>query len=282
MTIGSSQTPVLELRSVSKRFAGVHALTDISFDIKAGEVLCVLGDNGAGKSTLIKILSGVYTPTEGELMLDGAPTRLESPRDAIAAGIATVFQDVGLMPMMNVARNFFLGVEPRKGLGPLPPWGPFKRIDMKRAGAIAIKEIQALGITRVQDGRQLVGTLSGGEKQAMAIGRAMYLGARVLILDEPTSALGVKQSELVLKLIYAARQRGVSVVFVTHNVQHAMAVGDRYVVLIHGQVAADFRRGERERGEILDLMAGGKAMAELAFEIEASRNVPIEDGVPVV
>lgn len=257
-----SQGAVLGLAGVSKQFTGVAALKDVSIDVSAGEVLCLLGDNGAGKSTLIKILSGVHRPTRGEVRLDGRRVQFASPRDARAAGIATVHQDVGLLPLMSIARNFFLGAEPTRGAGPL------RRLDHATAQAIALEQIRAFGITRVADAGQLAGTMSGGEKQALAIGRAMYFGARVLILDEPTSALGVKEAEIVLRLIQKAKTTGVGVVFITHNVHHATAVGDRYVVLIRGEVAADFRRGEKSREEILDLMAGGEQFESLAQALE--------------
>jgi simple sugar transport system ATP-binding protein len=254
--------PLLELRGVSKHFAGIAAINEVSFDVTGGEVICLLGDNGAGKSTLIKTMSGVHRPTNGQIYMDGKAVDFGSPREARAAGIATVHQDVGVIPLMSVSRNFFVGAEPTKG----PKF--LKWIDFSKANEIALEEIHALGITRVRDGGQLVGTMSGGEKQALGIGRAMHFGARVLILDEPTSALGVKESEIVLRLIMKAKARGVAVVFITHNVGHAMTVGDRYIVLIHGEVAADFRRGEKSREEILDLMAGGEQLRELAMEIE--------------
>lgn len=259
-------TVSVDVRRVSRHFAGVAALEDVSFSTGSGEVVCLLGDNGAGKSTLLKLLSGVHRPTRGEICMDGRAVEFRSPRDALTEGIATVYQEVGVMPLMSVSRNFFLGAEPTRGVG------PFRRIDHAHSSSIALREIRALGITRVNDGAQLAGTLSGGERQALAIGRAMYLGARVLILDEPTSALGVKESEIVLRLIKAARAKGVAVIFVTHNVHHAMAVGDHFVVLIHGKVAADFKRGERTREEILDLMAGGESLQELATELEDSES----------
>ena len=265
MTTGEAtamtSTPIIELRDVSKAFAGVQALTDVSIQARAGEVLCLLGDNGAGKSTLIKIMSGVHQPTHGAILLDGEPVRLTDPRDARARGIATVHQYGGTIPLMSVARNFFLGTEPTIG------WGPFKLIDITKASRIALKEIHELGITRVRDGEQLVGTLSGGERQALAIARAMYFGARVLILDEPTSALGVKEAGKVLHLIAQARARGVAIVFITHNAHHAMSVGDRFAVLIHGAVAADFKRGEKSREEVLNLMAGGEELEAMEAEL---------------
>ena len=253
----TATTPIIALRNVSKRFPGNDALTDISLEVNVGEVLCLLGDNGAGKSTLIKIVSGVHEPTSGTIEIDGEQVAFADPREARQRGIATVHQEVGAIPLMSVARNFFLGAEPVKRIG------PFKFFDNKTASRVALDEVRALGIRRIKDARQLAGTLSGGERQALMIARAMYFGARVLILDEPTSALGVKESRTLLRFIKNAANRGVAVVFITHNAHHAMAVGDRFAVLIQGRVVADFRRGERTRIELLTLMAGGEELGTL-------------------
>jgi len=255
--------PLLELTDVCKSFGTTDVLTDISLAVHPGEVLCLLGDNGAGKSTLIKILSGFHEPTSGDMAVNGTRVQFKSPRDASGHGIATVHQFGGTFPLMSLGRSFFVGAEPLKG------WGPFRRYDRKFAGGVAVREMQSLGITRVTDGDRLVGGLSGGERQALAIGRAVYFGANVLILDEPTAALGVKEAAHVLRIIMQARQKGIAVILVTHNVTHAMTVGDHFAVLIRGALAADFRKGERTREEITDLMAGGEAMAELEAEIEA-------------
>lgn len=260
----SNAPPILELRNVSKRFGSNYALRNLSFAVSAGEVICLLGDNGAGKSTLIKTLSGVHQPTEGHLLLDGKEIVFADARQALHSGIATVHQEVGAIPLISVGRNFFLGAEPTKGVG------IFRYIDSKKANAEAIRQMSRLGITRVRDGNQLVGTLSGGERQAMSIGRALYFGARVLILDEPTSALGVKQSEIVLRLVKQAKADGLGVVLITHNATHALAVGDKFVVLIHGEIAAEFRRGEKTRDEVLNLMAGGEALESLEERLEGA------------
>ena len=256
----SEATPLIELRNVSKRFAGVEALSNVSISVPPGKVVCLLGDNGAGKSTLIKILSGFHRPTSGTILLGGEEVRFADPRDARARGIATVHQDVGTIPLMSVGRNFFLGAEPKKGRG------VFSRLDTKKANEIALQQIRRFGITRVHDGDQLVGSLSGGERQVLAIGRAMYFGARVLILDEPTSALGVKEAATVLRFTNAAKAQGVGIVFITHNAHHAMSVGDLFTVLIQGKVAASFRRGERSSTELLTLMAGGEEVEDIAGE----------------
>jgi simple sugar transport system ATP-binding protein len=255
--------PLLKLTDVCKSFGTTDVLTDISLEVHPGEVLCLLGDNGAGKSTLIKVLSGFHEPSSGRVEINGAPVTFKSPRDASDRGIATVHQFGGTFPLMSIGRSFFVGAEPTRG------WGPFKRLDTGFAGEVAVREMQGLGITRVTDGDRLVGGLSGGERQALAIGRAVYFGANVLILDEPTAALGVKEAAHVLRIVMQARQKGVAVILVTHNVTHAMTVGDHFAVLIRGSLAADFRKGERTREEITDLMAGGEAMAELEAELEA-------------
>lgn len=263
-------TPILALKNVNKSFGPIEVLNDVSLQVKAGEVLCLLGDNGASKSTLIKIMSGVYLPSSGELLMDGQPIAFKTPRDASDKGIATVHQFGGTFPLMSIGRSFFMGVEPTKG------WGPFKIYDRKKANEIAVKSVRDFGITRIDDGDRLVGGLSGGERQSLAIARAVYFGARVLILDEPTAALGVKQASHVLRIVNEAKKRGLAVIFITHQVMHAMAVGDHFAVLIRGSIAADFKKGERTREEITDLMAGGETMD--ALESEINSNMPSHDG----
>jgi simple sugar transport system ATP-binding protein len=262
MMTPSSAVPILELNKINKSFGPIEVLNDISLQVRAGEVLCLLGDNGAGKSTLIKIMSGVHKPSSGTLLMDGQPIVFGTPRIASEKGIATVHQFGGTFPLMSIARSFFVGVEPTKG------WGPFKIFDRKKANEIAVKAVQDFGITRIDDGDRLVGGLSGGERQSLAIARAVHFGARVLILDEPTAALGVKQASHVLRIVNEAKKRGLAVIFITHQVMHAMAVGDHFAVLIRGAIAADFRKGEKTREEITDLMAGGETMAALEAEIE--------------
>jgi len=256
-----SQPAALQLKSVAKSFGSVIALHDITLRVDAGMVTCVLGDNGAGKSTLIKILSGVHRPTEGELLVHGEPTRFSSPREAQNAGIATVFQDLATVPLMSVWRNFFLGNEPLRGVGPV------KFLDAKKAKRICREELLAMGID-IRDAEQPAGTLSGGERQAVAIARAVHFGAKVLILDEPTSALGVKQSGVVLKYVLQARDRGVAVVFITHNPHHAHLVGDRFYLLNRGQMTHEFERRTVTREELVRAMAGGAELEALAHELE--------------
>ncbi len=254
-------TPLIEAKNISKYFGPVVALKDISLKVHAGEVHCLLGDNGAGKSTLIKILSGVFPPDEGELFVEGRPVRFESPRQAMDLGIATVYQDLAMIPLMSIVRNFFLGREPTVG------FGPFRRFDLTTAEKIATEELKKIGID-VRDVHQAVGTLSGGERQSVAIARAVHFGAKVLILDEPTSALGVKEAAVVLRYVIEARRRGVGVVFITHNVHHAWAVGDVFTLLNRGQSYGTFRKEETSREEVLQMMAGGEELASLEVELE--------------
>jgi simple sugar transport system ATP-binding protein len=255
---------LLEAEGISKYYGNVVALSDISMHVNAGEVTCILGDNGAGKSSFIKILSGVHQQDEGRLLVNGEGVHFTSPRDARAKGIATVYQDLAMVPLMSVWRNFFLGAEPRKGFGPLG-W-----LDAATAQRICRRELREMGID-IRDPDQPVGTLSGGERQSVAIARAVYFGARVLILDEPTSALGVKQAGVVLKYILQARDRGVAVIFITHNPHHAYPVGDRFVILNRGQSLGTYAKAEIDREELVRQMAGGRELAELEHELAALR-----------
>jgi simple sugar transport system ATP-binding protein len=256
--------PYIELNSVSKYFGSVIALKDVSFDVEPGEVHCLLGDNGAGKSTLIKVLSGVHGPDEGEIRLQGRPVRFGSPADARNSGIATVYQDLALVPLMSVARNFFLGREPLKKVG------PFSQFDVGFANRTAYDQLLAMGI-QLRDPEQPVGTLSGGERQCLAIARAIYFGAKVLILDEPTSALGVHQASVVLKLIVQSRARGISVIFISHNVHHAYVVGNRFTLLKRGRNAGTYQKNEINRDQLLNLMAGGKELVDLEAELARTK-----------
>ena len=252
-----NDTPLLEARNVAKSFGSVVALSGVSLQLRASEVHCLLGDNGAGKSTLIKILSGVHQPSAGELLVDGEPVAFSSPREALNRGIATVFQDLAMIPLMSVMRNFFLGHEPIRKLGPIPIF------DGRRAEKVTREEMEKMGI-RIRDPHQAVGTLSGGERQCIAIARAVYCGAKVLILDEPTSALGVSQTDLVLDCIREVRSRGLGVIFITHNARHALAVGDQFTVLNRGRTLDRRSKGKVELEELQELMSGTLAAANSA------------------
>lgn len=249
-------TPIMELKNIEKHFGQIIALAGVSLTLMPGECHCLLGDNGAGKSTFIKTMSGVHKPTKGEIFFDGKPMDFDDPRDAINAGIATVYQDLAMIPLMSIARNFFMGNEPLRGIG------PFKFFDHAHANAVTMEEMRRMGIN-LRGPDQAVGTLSGGERQTVAIARAVYFGAKVLILDEPTSALGVRQTANVLATVDKVRSKGVAVVFITHNVRHAMAVGDRFTVLNRGQTLGTAKRGEVTPEALQDMMAGGQEMAQL-------------------
>ena len=251
---------IIELKNISRYFGSVIALKDINIQVKLGEVHCLLGDNGAGKSTLIKTLAGVHKPSEGEFLYEGKPTVLSSPKDALDMGIATVYQDLALVSLMSVTRNFFMGRELTKS------WGPFKYFDTKTANDIAVAGLAEMGI-KVRNPEQAIGTMSVGEKQCLAIARAIHFGAKVLILDEPTAALGVKQSANVLKVVAKAKARGLAVILITHNVHHAYPVADRFTMLNRGKSLGTFLKKDVSREEILEMMAGGQELEALESEL---------------
>lgn len=249
--------PILEMIDIEKHFGSVVALAGVSVSIHPGEVHCLLGDNGAGKSTFIKTMSGVHKPSKGEIRISGKPVSLAGPRHALDEGIATVYQDLAMIPLMSVTRNFFMGREPVKGI-----W-PFRRVRFDDCDRVTREEMRKIGID-MRDPGQAVGTLSGGERQCVAISRAVYFGAKVLILDEPTSALGVRQTSMVLKYIDMVRRNGLGVVFITHNVRHALAVGDRFTVLNRGRTLGTALRSEIDAEQLQTMMAGGQELAELS------------------
>ena len=247
---------IIHMEAIEKHFGNVIALAGVSFDVFPGECHCLLGDNGAGKSTFIKTMSGVHKPSAGEIFFEGNPLQFDSPRDAMEAGIATVYQDLAMIPLMSVTRNFFMGREPTVGRG------LFKRFDTETANRVTMEEMKRMGIS-LRGPDQAVGTLSGGERQTVAIARSVYFGAKVLILDEPTSALGVRQTSNVLATIDRVRKQGIGVVFISHNVRHAIAVGDRFTVLNRGKTLGTAKRGEITAEELQDMMAGGEDLAQL-------------------
>lgn len=248
--------PIIQMRNIQKHFGSVIALAGVTVDFYPGECHCLLGDNGAGKSTFIKTMSGVHKPTSGEILFEGQPMQFADPRDSISAGIATVYQDLAMIPLMSVSRNFFMGNEPTVSKFGVPFF------DHEHANETTMNEMRKMGIN-LRGPDQAVGTLSGGERQTVAIARAVHFGAKVLILDEPTSALGVRQTANVLATVDKVRKQGVSVVFITHNVRHAMAVGDRFTVLNRGTTYGTALRGEITPEELQDMMAGGEELATL-------------------
>jgi len=261
--------PLIEMTGVGKSYGAISALEGINLKVDAGEITCVLGDNGAGKSTLIKIMAGLHQHTEGVLKVDGEEARFDSPRDALARGIATVYQDLAVVSLMEVWRNFFLGSEKRRRYGPL---SALDIGDMRRTSK---EELSKMGID-LADINQPIGTLSGGQRQCVAIARAVYFGARVLILDEPTAALGVKQSGVVLKYTARARDAGLGVVFITHNPHHAYLVGDHFVVLKLGKMILDEHRSEINLISLTGLMAGGDELETLSHELARAGAADIE------
>jgi simple sugar transport system ATP-binding protein len=256
MNTNGSTDPIIRMKNIEKHFGSVIALAGVSVDVYRGECHCLLGDNGAGKSTFIKTMSGVHKPTKGEILFEGNPMHFEDPRDAISAGIATVHQHLAMIPLMSVSRNFFMGNEPTK------KFAGMSFFDKDHADRVTMEAMRKMGIN-LRGPDQAVGTLSGGERQTVAISRAVHFGAKVLILDEPTSALGVRQTSNVLATIDKVRKAGIAVVFITHNVRHAMAVGDQFTVLNRGQTLGTARRGEVTPEELQDMMAGGQELATL-------------------
>ena len=249
--------PYLRVENLVKRFGPFTALGGVDLEVFPGEVHALLGDNGAGKSTLIKTLAGVHQPSEGQIFIQGKPVDFRSPRDASAAGIGTVYQDLALNQLMSVTRNFFMGRELKGPLGTL-------RID--EMDQIAHDEMLKIGID-FSDPSQAVGTMSGGQRQTLAIARAIYFGAKVLILDEPTSALGQKQQMGVLKTIKRVRARGdIAIIFITHNEIHSRLVADRFTFLALGKIIGAGTSSEIGDNEMRRLMYGGAEMGDLEQE----------------
>jgi simple sugar transport system ATP-binding protein len=265
--------PLIEARDLTKYFGSVVALHDVSLAVRAGEVLCLLGDNGAGKSTLIKILSGVHPPDSGQILVDGDPVELGSPRDALQRGIATVYQDLAMIPLMSISRNFFLGAEPVSGIG------PFQTLDIRQADRVTREALKGMGID-LRDTSQPVGTLSGGERQSVAIARAIHFGAKVVILDEPTSALGVKEAAVVLRFIAQAREQGIGVILITHNINHAFPIGDRFTILDRGTSKGTFDKADLTPGQLLELMGGGAELEEIRHELADVPGIELEPPMP--
>jgi len=263
MDLKSNLNPLIEITNLVKRFGQFTALNGVSLEIFPGEVHALLGDNGAGKSTLIKVLSGVHQPTEGQIKIDGKEVFFSSPKDSSSAGIGTVYQDLALNALISVTRNFFLGREIIRGPS------PFGLMDFKKMNEITIKEMAKIGIN-IKDPNQPVGTMSGGQRQTLAIARAIYFGAKILILDEPTSALGQKQQMEVLKTIKRVQKLGnIAIILITHNEIHAKLIADRFTFLSLGEVIGSGKSSELGSEDVKRLMAGGAKIGDLAKELEA-------------
>jgi simple sugar transport system ATP-binding protein len=260
--VQSDSIPLIKTRNLVKKFGSFTAINGVNLEIHPGEVHALLGDNGAGKSTLIKILSGVFPATSGEIEIDGKPVHFASPRDASDAGIGTVYQDLALNSLTSVTRNFFLGREITNFNS------PFGLMKMKEMDRIASEEMAKIGIS-ITDPEQAVGTMSGGQRQTLAIARAIYFGAKVLILDEPTSALGQKQQMEVLKTIKRVQKLGgIAIILITHNEIHARLIADRFTFLSLGEVIGSGTAQDLAGDDIKTLMAGGAEIGDLAKELE--------------
>jgi simple sugar transport system ATP-binding protein len=256
------EPPVVELQSLTVRYGSVPALARVSLAVRAGEITCVMGENGSGKSTLVGVLSGLRRHDEGRLLVDGRPVRFRSPRQARAAGIATVWQDLAVAPLLSIWRNFFLGAEPTRGVGPL------RRLDLDEARTTTVRAMARVGVTGL-DPDQPASGLQAGERQSLAIARAMHFGARALVIDEPISPMTVTQNTLVLQSVVTARTQGLAVVFVTHNPRYAHLVGDRFLLLARGQVAGSLTRDDVDADDLTRLMAGGEELNSLTAALTA-------------
>ncbi|GAB4539362.1 MAG: ATP-binding cassette domain-containing protein [Anaerolineae bacterium] len=249
MSNNGNDTPIVRMEKIVKRFGTITALNGVDFTVYKGEVVGLLGDNGAGKSTLIKCLTGVYTPTSGQIYFEGKPVQIPSPQVARALGIETCYQDLALVNQMSITRNFYLGRELVRRIGPIP-W-----LDVREMNRQAREALRHIGI-HIRSPNEKVGKLSGGERQSIAIGRARYFGAKLLILDEPTSALSVGETRKVLSYTQAAKERGLGVIFITHNVSHVYQAADRFTIIRHGELVGTYTKDEVTEKDIADLITG--------------------------
>jgi simple sugar transport system ATP-binding protein len=259
---GTARAPSLELRGVTVRHGNVPALSRLSTVLPAGEITCVLGENGSGKSTLVSVLSGLRRHDEGELLVDGRPVRFRSPAQARAAGIATVWEDLAVAPLLAVWRNFFLGAEPTRGVWPL------RRLDIERAREVTRREMARVGVAGL-DPDQPASALQAGERQSLAVARALYFGARALIIDEPTAPMTIARQTLFGQAILAARAQGLAVVLVTNNPRYAHLIGDRFLLLAGGQVAGSLTRDDVDADILTALMAGAEELGTLTDALTA-------------
>ena len=242
---------LVDMIDIHKYFGSVQVLRGIDFHVDRQEIVGLLGDNGAGKSTLIKVLTGFHTPTKGQIFFDNEAVDIDSPHTARKLGIETVYQDLALVPLMSIARNFWLGQEPTYNVG------PFRFIDKKRMDQESVAALRDVGI-HIRDPEETVGTMSGGERQSIAIGRAVYFGKKLLILDEPTSALSVGETQKVLDYTIAAKEKGMSVIFISHNIRHVYEVADRFTIIERGRKLGDFLKNEVEEREVAEMIVTGE------------------------
>jgi len=255
---GAVAAPVVELSGITKYYGATRALHNVTLSVAAGEVVGLVGDNGSGKSTLLKIVTGYHAPSRGRIRLFGEDVKLRSPAGARKLGIECVYQDLALIDELSLWRNFFLGRELSMR------FGPFTRLRRRTMKRICAQELDKLGLVHVTSTEHPAASLSGGEKQSLAITRAIHFGVRLLLLDEPTAALSVRETRNVLNVIGEARDRGLGVIYIDHNIDHVAPVADRVILLEHGQIAATFQRGERSADELRELIARTTRHSSLA------------------
>jgi D-xylose transport system ATP-binding protein len=251
MTTSTDTTPLLELHGISKSFGSVQALDDVDFEVRAGEVMALVGDNGAGKSTLIKCIAGIHPIDEGDVVFEGAPVSIHGPKDAAALGIEVVYQDLALADNLDVVQNMYLGREETDGL---------RRLDETAMEARAKETLKGLSVTTIRSVRQTVAGLSGGQRQSVAVAKAVMWNSKVVILDEPTAALGVAQTEQVLKLVRRLADRGLGVVLISHNLIDVFEVADDIAVLYLGQMVAQINVADTTRDDVVGYITGTKTM----------------------
>lgn len=256
MSVVKDETPLVDMQDIHRYFGSVRALRGVNFHVNKQEIVGLLGDNGAGKSTLIKVLTGYHTPTKGQIYFEGQPVNIDSPHDARELGIETVYQDLALVPLMSIARNFWLGQEPTRN------FGPFKFLDKEQMAKTTFEALMDVGI-HIRDANEEVGSMSGGERQSIAIGRAVYFGKKLLILDEPTSALSVGETRKVLEYTRAAKEKGMSVIFITHNISQVHAVADRFTIISRGLKLGDFTKDEVTEEEVATMVMSGQVPERL-------------------
>ncbi|MDQ1424580.1 MAG: D-xylose transport system ATP-binding protein [Acidimicrobiaceae bacterium] len=245
----TAESPILSMRGINKSFGPVHVLHDVDFDVYPGQVTAMVGDNGAGKSTVIKCLAGIYSIDSGEVFFDGQPVTIHSPRDAAARGIEIVYQDLALCDNLDIVQNMFLGRERRHGI--ILDEGTMERLARETLASLSVRTVKSV--------RQKVASLSGGQRQTVAIAKAVLWNSRVVILDEPTAALGVAQTRQVLDLVRRSAENGLGVVIISHNMNDVFEVADRICALYLGRVAAEVRRADTTHSQVVELITAGRS-----------------------